>query len=73
MDEKIVMTVIALDVAFSSLLRNLRAHHPALAMDLQAELESGATNRSAGLPAVTERLFEFAAMLASAPSASDRQ
>lgn len=73
MNEKIVVTVIALDVAFCALLRNLRDEHPTLAMRLQAELESGATNRTAGLPAVTKRLFEFAAMLTSGPTDSDRQ
>lgn len=72
-DEKIVMTVIALDVAFESLLRNVRDQLPGLAMLLQAELESGSRNTSAGLPGVTQRLAEYAALLAKRPSASGRQ
>ena len=63
-DEKLVNTVIALDVAFGALLRHVRDYLPDLAEPLREELESGSESDAPGLPrGANARLAEFAAAL----------
>jgi len=73
-DDKIIATVIALDVAFGALLRNVRDQLPGLAMLLREELESGSKSRAPGLPeGVTQHLAQYAEMLAKRPTPSGRR
>ena len=73
MDEKIIATTIALDVAFGALLRNVRDQLPGLAILLHDELASASKSRNPDLPiGVTETLAQYAAQLAKRPTSLGR-